>query len=298
MQQTCRHPALVAILCFALSLPSLVQAADSQLLAVQYPAWVERNGVRGEALSPGMQVHAGDTLVSGHEARLLLGLPDGGSIKLGADSRFVIEHLRAPTTAAGVSVEAGFRLMSGFFRYAGTTLGKLTGRPRIDLKITTATLGIRGTDYWAMTDDVHDAVCVFDGKVEVATRDQGLIALDQPTAFWTRFFDKPAQLPGNASPAELARFIASVEPVAGNGVAIPNGRWRIVAATERQQAAAREIARALNTHGYPASVLKQQGQYEVHINHYATRADAESALKRLAASSGLTGSQTAVVLTR
>ena len=164
--------------------------------------------------------------------------------------------------------------------------------------MSTATIGVRGTDYWAMTDAAHDAVCVFDGKVEVATQDQGLINLDQPTAFWARFFDKPAQPAGNATPAELARFIASVEPVPGNGVAIVNGRWRVIAAETDKLGEARDLTTKLRDAGYPAEVAKNRGKYEVRINLFATRADAEASLKRLSAESGLTGTEAKVVAAR
>lgn len=280
-----------------LATASLAHAASADVQAVQYPAWLERNGQK-TPLSPGDGLRGGDTILGGNDSRILLGMADGAQIKLGGNSRFMIEKLSIQTRAGSTSVDAGFKLAEGFFRYSSSVLGKLSGKRNIDLTVRTATIGIRGTDYWAMTDVEHDAVCVFDGKVEVATKDQGVIALDQPTAFWARFFDKPAAPAGNATPAQLAKFIASVEPMSGNGVAIANGRWRVIAAEADKLGEARDLAGKLREAGYPAEVAKNHGKHEVRINFFATRADAEATLNRLGTQNGLTGTEAKVVAAR
>ena len=96
----------------------------------------------------------------------------------------------------------------------------------------------------------------------------------------------------------MAKFIASVEPVPGNGVAIANGRWRVVAAEADKLGEARDLAGKLREAGYPAEVTKSHNKHEVRINFFATRADAENSLKRLSAQSGLTGSDAKVVASR
>ena len=289
--------ARLLIASLVLATASLAHAASADVQAVQYPAWLERNGQK-TPLSPGDGLRGGDIVLGGDDSRILLGMADGAQIKLGGNSRFTIEKLSIQTRAGNTTVEAGFKLAEGFFRYSSSVLGKLSGKRNIDLTVRTATIGIRGTDYWAMTDVEHDAVCVFDGKVEVSTRDQGTINLDQPTAFWARFFDKPAAPAGNATPAQLAKFIASVEPTPGNGVAIVNGRWRVLAGELDKQGEARDLAARLREAGYPAEVAKSQGKHEVRINFFATRADAEAALKRLNAQNGLSGNAAKVVAAR
>ena len=289
--------ARLLIASLVLATASLAHAASADVQAVQYPAWLERNGQK-TPLSPGDGLRGGDIVLGGDDSRILLGMTDGAQIKLGGNSRFTIEKLNIQTRAGNTTVDAGFKLAEGFFRYSSSVLGKLSGKRSIDLTVRTATIGIRGTDYWAMTDVEHDAVCVFDGKVEVATKDQGTISLDQPTAFWARFFDKPAAPAGNATPAQLAKFIASVEPTPGNGVAIVNGRWRVLAGELDKQGEARDLAARLREAGYPAEVAKSQGKHEVRINFFATRADAEAALKRLNAQNGLSGNAAKVVAAR
>lgn len=265
-----------------------VYADFTGVQAVQYPAWLERDDQR-VPLAPGDALKSGDTVVSGADSRIVVGLSDGAQVRLGNDSRFVIDKLDARADDGVQQVDGRFTLLVGVFRYSTGVLGKLRGERTIELSLRSVVIGIRGTDYWAMTDEEHDAVCLFDGKVELTTRDQGVINLDLPTAFWARFFDKPAEPAGNATPAQLAKFVASVEPVPGNGMAIVGGNWRVLAAAADSAGAARELTGRLRAAGYPALIVKRNGRHEVRVNHFATRRDAEAALKRMGAQPGLTG---------
>jgi hypothetical protein len=293
-------PRLVRLFLFhaaVLSSCVLHAAGTAEVKAVRYPAWIEA-GEQKTPLQPGMRVRPGDQLVSGDDARVLLGLPDGSEMKLGQKARLTISRLSTSGIPGGVELDLGLSLLSGKFRYAAGAIAKLTGRRKVDLKLATATIGIRGTDYWAMTDKEHDAVCLFEGKVEVETQEQESIVLDKPTAFWSRFFDKPAQPPGNATAADLAQFLGWVEIAPSTGVAVEGGRWRVIAGAEKSTADAQELNRTLRTQGYPAAVARSYGLYEVRINAFATRADAEALLKKLQATSGLLGSDPRVVVTR
>ena len=272
-------------------------AGTADIKAVRYPAWVE-NGDRKTPLVPGMQIKPTDTVVSGEDARILFNLPDGSEMRLGQNARLSVGRIEASKTPGGMDLEMGLSLLAGHFRYASSALSKLTGKRKMDLKLSTATIGIRGTDYWAMTDKEHDAVCLFEGAVDVQTQEKDAIALDKPTAFWVRYFDKPTQPPGNATAAQLAQFLGWVELAPGSGVAIAGGRWRLVAGAEKTTDVAGLLGKALREQGYPASVSKRFGLHEVHIDHLATRADAEALLKQLQSRSGLLGSEPKVVLTR
>lgn len=281
-------------MCFS---PLLQAAGTAEVKAVRYPAWIEA-GNQKTPISPGMQLRPGEQVVSGDDARILFGLPDGSEMKLGQKASLRISRLDTASVPGGTDMDLGLSLLAGKFRYAAGALAKLTGKRRVDLKLATATIGIRGTDYWAMTDKEHDAVCLFEGKVEVLTQEQESVALDKPTAFWVRFFDKPAQAPGNATAAELAQFLGWVEIAPGTGVAVEGGRWRLIAGAEKTAGDAHTLSTALRDQGYPALVARNYGLYEVRINAFATRADAEAQLKKLQATSGLLGNDPKVVVTR
>jgi len=258
-------------------MPTLVEA-------VQLPAWVERHGQRRPA-QPGIALRAGDKALTAAAARLLLRMPDRSQIKLGEATELLIEamNMQPLGVAQPQQVQTSLRLATGVFRYATDVASKLAGhRRQLQLKLATATVGIRGTDFWSMTDADHDAVCVFDGRVAVQREGRPDIALNQPGAFWVTFTGQPEKPAGQATPEQLAKFIAQADLSPGSGVLVLGGRWRAVLALLPTAAQAAALRAQLATAGYPAEVLAKDGRYEVRINQFATEQDARSVVERLA----------------
>ncbi|RYZ09610.1 MAG: hypothetical protein EOO24_09705 [Comamonadaceae bacterium] len=261
--------------------------------AVQMPAWTGEAG-RRVPLAPGDAVPAQAEVETGGEAGLVLQLPEGSQLRLGEKTRLRIPALQAARDPESVDVQAELTLLQGFLRFTTSSVAKAVGRRRIDVGLRTATIGIRGTDFWAMTDDDHDAACLFEGRVELQTSEQGALLLERPTAFWTRVYRQPPQAVGNATPEQLQRFLGTTELKPGRGVAVAGGRWRVVAATlpQAQGAAARRLVASLREAGYPAVTRERAGGKpvtEVRINQLATRADAQAVLDKLAGRDGIDG---------
>jgi hypothetical protein len=256
--------------------------------AVQMPAWRNEAGAR-VPLSPGDTVNPQQEVQTGEKAGLVLRVPEGSLVRLGEKTQLGIQRLEVQEVEGRTAVRSQLRVFEGFFRFTTSTVAKVLGDRQIDVGVRTATIGIRGTDFWAMTDDKHDAACLFEGNVALETRDQGALTLDKPTAFWARFFDQPVKPVGNATPDELAKFLASTELKPGQGVAVPGGRWRVVAAALPAVAGAQQLAARLRGEGYPAVVKLRKGQHEVRLNGLASRADAEAVLAKVAGIAGVNG---------
>ena len=269
----------------------VARAAPSSTVveAVQLPAWVERNGERRPA-EPGVQLRDSDKAITAGNARMLLRMSDRSVIKLGEQTEFQIEavSLRKPQAAGPSELSATLRLVTGVFRYATDYASKALGNKReLNLKMATATVGIRGTDFWSMTDAAHDAVCMFEGKVEVVRDAKPGVMLDKPGAFWAVFTGEPEKPAGQATPDQLAKFINQAELQPGQGIVLQGGRWRTVAGFLPTAAQANKLRSSLQTAGYPAEVLAKDGKFEVRINQFATQEDAETVLKRLQADAAL-----------
>lgn len=260
--------------------------------AVQMPAWINKAGQR-IPLSPGDAVSTAQEVETAPGAALVLKMPEGSIVRLGEKTRLGVQRLEVDPSGGYTAVRSELKLFNGFFRFATTAVAKAVGQREIDLNLRTATIGIRGTDFWSMTDEQHDATCLFEGKVDLATRDQGALTLDKPTAFWARFFDRPVQPVGNATPDELNKFLKSTEIQPGKGVAVAGGRWRVVAATAPTASAAAELAAMLQAQGYPAVVRSKTiaGKlvHEVRVNGFATRDDAAAILEKVTAMNGVRG---------
>ncbi|AEG94744.1 FecR domain-containing protein [Ramlibacter tataouinensis] len=256
-------------------------ARTLQVEAVQMPAWIEADGQR-RPLAPGDTVSTAQEVETGANAALVMRLPEGSLVRLGEKSRLAVPQLSVAQEQDQTVVRSQLKLTEGFFRFTTSAVAKAVGRREIDVTLRTATIGIRGTDFWSMTDAVHDAACLFEGRIELATRDQGALVLDKPTAFWARFFERPVQPVGNATPDELARFLRSTEPQPGRGIAVAGGRWRVVAGEARDAAGATALAQRLRRAGYPAQVRARGAVREVHIAQLATREDAAAVLQKIA----------------
>jgi hypothetical protein len=271
--------------------PRTAQAgpAPTVVEAVQLPAWVERHGQRRPA-QPGIALRGNDKALTASGARMLLRLPDQSQIKLGEATELVIEGMDVSRPGVGrpQTINSELRLVTGVFRYATDVGSKLAGHQRqLNLKLATATVGIRGTDFWSMTDADHDAVCVFDGQVAVLRDARPEINLGKPGAFWVVFTGQPEKPAGQATPDQLAKFIGQADLTPGSGVLVQGGRWRAVLGLMPTAARAAELRGRLATAGYPAEVLAKDGRYEVRINQFATEQDARTVVQRLAAQGGM-----------
>lgn len=265
------------------------QAASGLVVeAVQMPAWTGRDGQR-RPLSPGDTVSTAQEVETAAAAGLLLKLPEGSLVRLGEKTRLGVQRFEVNAADGRTAVRSELKLFDGFFRFATSAVAKVAGQRQIDVTLRTATIGVRGTDFWSMTDAEHDAACLFEGKVDLATRDQGALVLDKPTAFWARFFSQPVKPVGNATPDELAKFLKSTELEPGKGVAVVGGRWRVVAAAPGSDAAAKALANTLRSQGYPAVVRAKGKVHEVRINSFATRDDAAAILQKIAGVDGVRG---------
>lgn len=252
--------------------------------AVQLPAWVTRAG-RREPLAPGDMVSTSHALETGTGAAAVLRMPEQSVIRLGEKTRLEVLQWQAAMGQDGLEVRSRFKLAAGFFRYVGGAVSSLLGKREIDVMLRSSAIGIRGTDFWSMTDSEHDAACLFEGRIEITATEQGTLVLDRPTAFWARFFRQGPQPVGNATAEQLATFIASTDVRPGSGVAVVGGRWRIAYGTATPAAAAQLLAR-LREAGYPAVL---DAANEVRVNNFASARDAQSVLERISGLAGADG---------
>ncbi len=297
LQPSRRHALAAALLLGAAAwMPSAGRAAtpapaDTVVEAVQLPAWVERNGDR-RAAEPGQRLQAGDVAVTATGSRAVLRLSDNSLVKLGEATELALQNLESGRKDGQSQMAGKFRLVTGVFRYATDYRSKALGIQRdVSLQTATATVGVRGTDFWAMSDAEHDAVCVFEGAVAVMRDGRDTISLDQPGAFWVVFTGQPEKPAGQATPAQLNKFIAQGDLQPGTGVLVQGGQWRTVVATFPRLAEAEALRMRLQKAGYPASVSNTVRGHEVRVLQVATRQDAEALLRKLQADPTLGAAQ-------
>lgn len=278
---------LLVLLATALLLPA--QAALAQVAAtvegVQMPAWVERDGRRVPIL-PGMELRAGDQVVTGPGSRLMVKLAEGSIVKLGENGQ-----LRFTEMSAGRELfRAALNVLEGAFRFTTDIVAKSRKR-EVSIRAAQVTAGIRGTDFWGRSRQGNEIICLIEGEVEVAAPGEQAVTMNQPRQFYRRL-DGKTQPVGVVDEKQIAIWSAETDLEPGKGVARRDGRFSVALASAPEQAAALAIYDALRNAGYPAELSPvKQGEalvYRVVIQHLASRAEAAALAEKLRGKYGIT----------
>ena len=142
----------------------------------------------------------------------------------------------------------------------------------MDIKISTVTAGIRGTDVWSAQRPDREIVCLLEGKISVdrvlnsATES---VVLDQPLQFYIALKDKPTNPIGVVSAEQIALWTKETEIAAGQAVLRVDGKYKVVFVTEEHLADAFKVFDELRAAGYPAGIWPVPGprkhSYQVHV---------------------------------
>jgi hypothetical protein len=166
---------LVATLIFS-TLASAGGCNLGQVSALDGNATLERRG-RSIAVDTDILVCKGDKFITSETSVMQLTLQDGSIITIGKDSEFTVTtfeiYRRKPSLAL-------FELTKGAFR---AVTGYMTKRPhRYEVKTVTATIGVRGTDFWGgygLTEDGLDVVMLSGKGVYVRNNNGETVELNQ-----------------------------------------------------------------------------------------------------------------------
>lgn len=253
------------------------RAQAATVEAVQFPAWLERGG-RAVPLAPGMPVEAKDSLLTGANARVLLRLGEGSTVKIGENARFVVERVED----RGL-FRAAFAVVAGAFRYTSTI-----ARPRdISIRAKHVTAGIRGTDVWGKSEEASGLVCLLEGRVSVSSPGHPAVTLETPLDFYRKRADGAPEI-ARVDEKQLAEWARETEIGADGAAALRGGRWRVVAAVLPTRDAALRMNRAVRSAGYPSEIAAQEGYFSVQVAGFGSEAQARAAMGNLRAVPGVT----------
>lgn len=269
----------------------IAAAAAPIVEGVQSPAWVERAGKR-EPLAVGMQLANADRVVSGDDARILLRMPEGSLVKLGANGQLALDKLMTRRDPQGGFFGASLDVLRGAFRFTTQATSRFRGRREVDVRIATVTAGIRGTDLWGKADDARDIVCLIEGRITVQRQGEAQFAMDQPLSFYIAPRNAPA-LPVQPVPAEqLQRWATETEIQPGAGAMRLGGRWRVYVADAEDQQTALKVYDSLRDAGYPAEIRPQASGgrmvYRVRVSNLPSETEAQSLAERVRSIAGVT----------
>jgi hypothetical protein len=248
---------------------------------MQMPAWRVRTGV-ASALAPGESLAEGDVIRTGAAARVLLRLGEGSTVKLGEQAELDLATLAPPPDDAGV-FKGFLDVLKGAFRFTTTAVGADRSRD-ISARITTVTIGIRGTDVWGKTQDDRDFLVLLEGEVTIE-REGVSLTLTEPLSLYDAPRGQPARPVAPVDPDDLARWAQETELQAGAGVLRFDGAWEAVLASYHTADAAAAAAARLQSEGYAVRIEEVEVAgatwHRIVIDALADRAEAEALAESL-----------------
>ena len=256
------------------------------VVGVQMPAWVERGGTR-QPLAAGMELQASDKVSTGANSRLLLRLAEGSEVKLGENALLSLDKLAQRQENKSTFLEAAIDVVRGAFRFTTDAKAKIASRRQVDIRVTTVTAGIRGTDLWGKSAADRDIVCLIEGKIQVQREAEAPVNMDQALQFYisAKGADGKADASKKAVLAavdsvQLTQWATETEIAAGQGAARKGGKWKVVAASHDNQAGALQLYDRLRAAGYAAEIhpmgTPDKRSYQVRIGNLPSQAEAEA----------------------
>lgn len=275
----------VFLLALVAALPAFAQVAGT-IEGVQMPAWVQRAAGRLPIL-PGMEVRAGDQVVTGPGARLLIKLAEGSMVKLGENAQMTFAEV-APSTDL---FKAALNVLQGAFRFTTDVVQKARTRREVSIRVAQVTAGIRGTDLWGRSRAGNEIVCLIEGAIEVGAEGEPPVAMDHPLQFYRRV-DNKTQPVGNVDSVQLAQWALETEMEMGKGALRAGGRFNVILASYPEQAGALGLYDELRNNGYPAEIWPVKAAdkitYHVRIRHLPSRTEAQALAGQLRGKFGIT----------
>lgn len=263
-------------------------APEAVVEAVQMPAWVER-GTDRIPLAPGMALRDRDRVRTGDNARIVLRMAEGSTVKLGEKGSLLLDNIRMQRKENVFA--ASMKVFEGAFRFTTSVLVKYRGRREVDVTISAVTAGIRGTDLWGKAAADRDIVCLIEGVIEVRRGAEAPFTMDQPLSFYIAPKDKPA-LPVAPVPKEqLEQWATETEVQSGKGAARRGGTWKVVLATVATQAEALKVYDAVRAGGYAAQIrpadVEGKHVYNVRLAQLPSKAEAQALADALRGKMGI-----------
>ena len=204
-----RRTILLAVLALAAAFAWPAGAAElaGKVTRVKGDAVAEAGG-KARTLAEGAEIFVGETLRTGKATRLEVVMVDEAKLTLGDNSRLLVEAYLF--NEAGNSGKGSLKVVSGVFRAVSGKLGKVPGAP-FQVKMQTATLGIRGTEFWGEQKKGDLLVALLGGGGIWLETKGGRVEITEP-GFATRITTaaRPPAAPFKLSEAQVQAALATV----------------------------------------------------------------------------------------
>jgi len=138
-------------------------ASIGSVMAVKGEAVVQRADSSSMDAKAGFELEEGDVIITQKRSRVQVMLKDETVVTIGSKSKFSFDEYAFDGANSKVAMSSS----RGFFRSVTGKIGKLAPQ-RFKVKTASATIGIRGTDFWGTTGGDTERFTCNSGKIIVA----------------------------------------------------------------------------------------------------------------------------------
>jgi SPOR domain len=277
--ETVATPPPAAMPPHAAAAPQFIPTGKPAIIArfekVQFPAWVERAGVRA-GIKAGWAVYTSDRIVTGAEGRVELGTAGEGILKIGGDSE--VQMTQAYEFTGGMVEPSMFKIKRGSFAFTGPVVrGQGSGTVvEIGDEITANVLGGQIT---GRVDGVESVMALVDGIVRVSGDKLNPGTMREPQTFLRVPRVGKASPVTGASGTQIARWASGAEVVSGRPTLSGNADWDVSLNSGYNQRQLEDMACRINRRGIPTEIypVKEPGKltwYRVVVRRFASKNDA------------------------
>lgn len=242
---------------------------------VQFPAWVERGGVRA-GIKAGWAIYTSDRLTTGAEGRVELATAGEGILKIGGDS--VVEMTEAYEFTGG-SIEPPLLHMSrGSFTFTAPMVRP--GSAGVLLQVSDAiNANVLGGQVYGQVNSEEALIGLVDGAVQISGAKLNPGTMREPKTFLRVPRVGRAQPVTEIPQDRLARWLSQPQAVAGRPSLAANGAWDVSLNSGYSLKQLETMACQIQRRGFPTEIypVKEPGKltwYRVVVRRFATKGDA------------------------
>ena len=190
---------------------------------VQMPAWLERDGLR-QPLEPGKVLRNRDRVLTGADARVVIQLAEGSAVKLGEQAQL---DLNALGRRENQVFTAALDVAKGAFRFTTGIFSKRRQSRAVNIRVSTITAGIRGTDLWGRSDDARDLVCLLEGQITVLHPQDEARAMSEALTFYAAPKWAAPLAIEKVDAVQVSVWAEQTEIQDGSGYVRRGGQWKL-----------------------------------------------------------------------
>ncbi len=242
---------------------------------VQFPAWVERAGIK-VGIKAGWAIYTSDRLITGSEGRVELGVAGEGRLKIGGDSD--IEMTEAYQFTGGGIEPSLLTLRRGSFHFKSPMVR--TGTAGTLLVVGDAiNANVLGGRVFGRVDSEESLVALEDAVVQVSGPKLNPGTMREKGTFLRVPRVGKAQPVTAATGDRLARWLSQPEMVVGRPSLSAEGSWDVSLNSGYSLKQLEEMACRIQKRGFPTEIypVREPGKltwYRVVVRRFASKGDA------------------------